>query len=220
MWKYARNVITRHRLPLRPLISLFAKLLKFILVLSTSTLKWKVPAALASVKLFKSKSWPWKCSLACAFSLFSCVTVTQIFFPLHMSIRNDAIPSTLACIGCWYAVDFLCVWKCSWCSLGPGRLLGKCATSRRSRVLSLLCTCADNHPLVWLKMWEGIMFPVFVRMRTCLHTFRLHHDVHLCLRQPARSVCVRVSPLCVWQPVCTSCWTLSSWNTKQISSMW
>lgn len=219
MGKYARNVITRHRLPLRPLISLFAKLLKIILVLSTSTLKWKVPAALASVKLFKSKSWPWKCSLACAFSLFSCVTSTQIFFFPSYEYQKwchsqySCMHRLLICSG------LLCVWKCSWCSLGPGRLLGKCATSRRSRVLSL-CTCADNHPLVWLKMWEGIMFRVFVRMRTCLHSFRLHHDVHLCLRQPARSVCVCVSPLCVWQPVCTSCWTLSSWNTKQISSMW
>lgn len=46
------------------------------------------------------------------------------------------------------------------------------------------------------------MFPVFVRMRTCLHTFRLHHDVHLCLRQPARSVCVCVSPLCVCGSLC------------------
>lgn len=34
--------------------------------------------------------------------------------------------------------------------LGPAGFQGKRATFRRSRVLSLLCTCADNHPLVWL----------------------------------------------------------------------
>lgn len=33
---------------------------------------------------------------------------------------------------------------------GPSRLWGKCATCRQSRVHSLLCTCANNHPLVWL----------------------------------------------------------------------
>lgn len=106
---------------------------------------------------------------------------------------------------------------------GPSRLLGKCATFRRSRVLSLLCTCADNHPLVWLCVWLCANASRFECLRACARVCTLErHDVHLCLHQPAcECVCVRVRQTgCVWLPVCVSCRTLSSWNTKQISSMW
>lgn len=73
-------------------------------------------------------------------------------------------------------------------------------------IITYLCDC----------MCECIAFGTFACLHTCVHTFpslsyaSLCYNVHL---WPFRWVCVI-------QPVYVSYPTLSSWNTKQISSMW
>lgn len=70
---------------------------------------------------------------------------------------------------------------------GPSRLLGKCATFQRSRVLSLLCTCADNHPLVWLYVWLRHVSSVYVRAHVFAHF--LYLSMCICA-SISSSVCV------------------------------
>lgn len=54
---------------------------------------------------------------------------------------------------------------------GRSRLLGKRATFLLSRVLSVLCTCADNHPLVWLYVRKHHVVSVCVYAHVFSHCY-------------------------------------------------
>lgn len=91
--------------------------------------------------------------------------------------------------------------------------LGRLGTFQRFQVLSLLSAPADNHLLVRLNVRMHRVWSICTSAHVFAHfsfTFPTPHNVHswLCYE------CVLFRPVCVSYP------TLSSWNTKQISSMW
>lgn len=70
---------------------------------------------------------------------------------------------------------------------GQSRLLGKRATFLQSRVLSVLCTCADNHPLVWLYVRRHHVSSVCVYAHVFSHCWRVSITMCISARQWERA---------------------------------